>query len=1063
MASTILMREVQDARDLAHKIWLECHNGRSQYHCLAVDVRSMRNVLEDIEEASSSQDTMSAEHATKLQDGVTSCSSALCILELSLFALQRSRHSFNVSKGSGVLRSLKPFAVATLRKTLFSSTAEAILALKALSAVVMLPLEAADSTLSCALAGRSATVDHVADNEFLVQGDSSDDSSHTIETQSLANVDTLKATADSPSAQPSASYPPRLTISPTSTGTVEKAAADPETTASQAIIKGSQPDAVVLTLGLRSPAVITASSSASKQVIVTLADILSTKDGLSCIPGKKSSSSSASQIENDETGKHQITHDKVPPVLHMDPTRFLSDLGAQESVRMPASCVFSPEVALTAAQPDNIQAASAEIPVAPLSRLVQRLKSNARAPTPAAQRSSGIHEISLASASCQAQPELTTVCLDSAATCSPSLHTTSLEDLYSSSRPTTPRPSAESICRDRQIPRGNDHRSSLMQPGLEVDERSAAERTLSQLSFRNSEEEVLMIRASPDCTIGRDGPVSTPTSATSPTYLLSQPTRRPPPPPPIPARPDVASSLAEKDKSLFDAVDALRTSSPENVLVDNVEDRLSRICRCWNNQLWPHAEAYLVEQLGSCSGPSDREAVRRIKHLLGVCASFQDHWQRALVLFVSVLNPGSEEVSDLDSADCAALWWLADTYTPSGRGAEAFLAYCMALQGYALSGSAPHAVVQYLRFEQQCINISRTDFRSQWDAKTGVNRKTSATDTIFNTWIFSQALVKASFDAMALDITQPKPGTGANRSRVNMLHQYDGYKAGSGYATEYRSFQHIALTESMYEADGAWPPKYDPTFCIANVARGRLIERPCDLLEYISTNPGLDFARARAGVWAISRRTRFKCDELQWLVGAVRACLDVMNIEWTEPADSDTTGLCFTARHSLLSRKIATMDFFTVSLFRHSLHSKYSVAVCTDGIRSARISARAKQPETAVTLSKKRLEKFVYTYLKQAYAQRAATDASVLSPTHVDEHIDEAGDQQPRKSATAVDAVIEVLEKSTFLATSESFKDKTTMLVIQPIGPSADMQKRTVEVSPVIKKSSRVVSANATI
>ncbi|OQO03118.1 hypothetical protein B0A48_11373 [Cryoendolithus antarcticus] len=445
-------------------------------------------------------------------------------------------------------------------------------------------------------------------------------------------------------------------MSPTSTGTVEKDAANPETTASRAIIQVSQPDAVVLTLGLRSPAVITGSSSASKQVIVTLADVLSTKDGLRCISGKKSSSSSASQIENDETTKHQPTHDKVVPVLHMDPTRVLSDLGAQESVSMPATpCVSSPEVALEAAQTDNIQVPSAEIPVAPLSRPVQRLKSDALAPTPAAQRSSGIHEISPDSASCQAQPELTTFCLDKAGLCSPSLHNMSLEDLYSSSRPTTPRLSAESTCRDRQIPRGSDHGSCLVQPGLEVDECSEEE-DLVAVELQEFEEEVLIIRAPPDCTIGRDGPVSAPTSATSPTSLLSQPTRRPPPPPPIPARPDVVPSLVEKDKFLFDAPDALRTSSGEDVLVDHIGERLSRICRCWNKQLWPHAEAYLVEQLESCSTPSDHEAARRIRHLLGVCASFQGHWQRALVLFLSVLNPGSEEVTDLDPADCAALW-----------------------------------------------------------------------------------------------------------------------------------------------------------------------------------------------------------------------------------------------------------------------------------------------------------------------------------------------------------------------------------------------------------------------
>ncbi|KAK6434781.1 hypothetical protein LTR95_009039 [Oleoguttula sp. CCFEE 5521] len=1110
MTSMTLMSDVQDARALAYKIWLECRNGQTQYHCLAVDVRNIRNALEVIEEACSSQDTLSAEYATTLQDGVTSCSSALCILEFSLFALQRSRYSFNFSKGSEVLRNLRPVAVVILRKTLLSATADALAELDVLTLMTTSRPEVTTLVVHGPLASTSvqrhgmpastlpnqdsgitaiqATSDHVL---LTAEAPAPVDAVTTIEagvdqhSASIVTMTTKVVTKDPASKPPPGPKPFGLRVD-------AGVPIGPHQNSVPRIAKAALKDDVAVTASPKhsrlSPSVA-ANPGFITELVEAQAKLQKEKldadvELTCCTDVERSASTNESMSPNDPGAQARLLGNGLASSMLQLDDKGLSGHSPEPTHRnrsgdLPvADRTEDSEAAQRPSVPRGLQAplvrTVADIPpglgalqvlqniddytkgasIAPTSRLVQRLRSNGRAPTVKSRAFSVSSDMPSEPASLQARPALSTERIHGKASGNASPHpSSSEEDLYASSRPTTPRVSAENVSADQRALSGKEHRSSTAQPALEVDQRSDEARASSQLSFRHSEDELLGLRTPRDHTATQAGPDSVPMSTVSPTVSSPQLDRRPPPPLPLPPRLDLVTCRPEKNYAGLHELDAPRTSSQDDDSRVMTGERVCRICHCWNNQLWPQAEAYLAEELESHLRSNVTHAARRLRHLLAVCASLQGHWQCALVLFVSVISPAVNELSDLDPADCAALWFLGDVYAILDRQAEALLAYCMALQGYKISGNAPHAIIQCLRSDQQFIGISRADFRSQWDIITNDSKK-SASDTILNTNIFSQALVKRCFDAMALDSARVQLDSTTNRSRVRMLHQYDGNKAGSVYATEYRNLHHIAITPQMFEADAAWPIKYDPMFCIANVARGRIVERPCDLLEYISRNPGLDFTRPRAGVWALSRRARFKCDELMWLVGAVRACLEVMSIEWTESAKPDTSGLCFFARHSLFSSKVATMDYFTISLFRHSLHSKYSVAVCTDGIRSARINTGAKQPGSGVRLSKKRPGKFVYRYLKQAYAQKAETMASVPFPMTTGVVIS----KHPHKPATIIDAVTGVLEKSTFLATSESFKDKTTMLVIQPIGPSVDMQTRIVQCPSAIKKLSREVS-----
>lgn len=104
--------------------------------------------------------------------------------------------------------------------------------------------------------------------------------------------------------------------------------------------------------------------------------------------------------------------------------------------------------------------------------------------------------------------------------------------------------------------------------------------------------------------------------------------------------------------------------------------RMDHICASWNSRYWTKAESYLTRHLSMVQ--HDHEVARKVRHLLGVCASYRGQWQRALALFISVINKPVRELNQLDCGDRAAFYWLGDTYSLLNWNEEALLAYCLA-------------------------------------------------------------------------------------------------------------------------------------------------------------------------------------------------------------------------------------------------------------------------------------------------------------------------------------------------------------------------------------------------
>jgi hypothetical protein len=88
--------------------------------------------------------------------------------------------------------------------------------------------------------------------------------------------------------------------------------------------------------------------------------------------------------------------------------------------------------------------------------------------------------------------------------------------------------------------------------------------------------------------------------------------------------------------------------------------RMDHICASWNSRYWAKAESYLTRHLTMVR--HDYEIARKVRHLLGVCASYRGQWHRALAYFISVINKPVRELNQLDTGDKAAFYWLGDTY-----------------------------------------------------------------------------------------------------------------------------------------------------------------------------------------------------------------------------------------------------------------------------------------------------------------------------------------------------------------------------------------------------------------
>lgn len=397
-------------------------------------------------------------------------------------------------------------------------------------------------------------------------------------------------------------------------------------------------------------------------------------------------------------------------------------------------------------------------------------------------------------------------------------------------------------------------------------------------------------------------------------------------------------------------------------------ERIERICQCWNSQLWDSADAYLMGHLESLVETNRFAAARRVRHLLGVCASFRGQWERALGLFISVLRTPIKSIEDLDAGDCAAAYWLGDAYAMMNRRTEALLAYCIAEQHHLTHDAAAASLRQCLTSDQQAVQLglSKADFKVRW-AQEALNGHDADGDTILHPSIITQEAARACLNSKQSRFQKRPSDAYTDGSRAGLLFSLDKS------TMDFKHYRRMNLTHQAFMVPYLWPMPYDPMFAMENVSRGRLIAYECDLLEVFRTNP--EAKVPRNGPLGLGRMDCFTCSDLEWLIISVRECLRTLEMEWSEVANVE--GVWFLARYHTMRDRIATTDYFSIAIFQQSLRSGYGVEVCPDGISSARLIKCTYEYKRGVEWkAEKRTREYIKRFLDKAYKQRAARGES---------------------------------------------------------------------------------------
>ena len=362
----------------------------------------------------------------------------------------------------------------------------------------------------------------------------------------------------------------------------------------------------------------------------------------------------------------------------------------------------------------------------------------------------------------------------------------------------------------------------------------------------------------------------------------------------------------------------------------------------WNQSDWTRAEATLQDLHRQAISSNQPDVARRLRHMHGVIASVQGRWQQALVTFLSVLRTPIIDDGTLDDGDCAAAYWLGDTYCLLKRPAEALMAYLIAENGSLFRGT--HLRQRILAEQKGCI-CSPTSPNSANDWKTSWEREEKKVDRNAADSILQPRALAKTVEQKLLDRARVRAETrqvstkqhvlDQNHSRV-MAFRVLGADAGS-YDLDYR----LRIGPSAFEISGPWPLMFDPYFAMANVVRSRLFADPCDLLSLIKFDTSLQMPKAGSR----NKKTFFTHHNLQWLIITVRECLTSMKLTISEIANP--MECCFIARWSASSSfyegerargKVATFNFLTISLSRAGFgKSGYVLDVAGEGLYSARI------------------------------------------------------------------------------------------------------------------------------
>ncbi|KAF7193486.1 hypothetical protein HII31_05160 [Pseudocercospora fuligena] len=391
------------------------------------------------------------------------------------------------------------------------------------------------------------------------------------------------------------------------------------------------------------------------------------------------------------------------------------------------------------------------------------------------------------------------------------------------------------------------------------------------------------------------------------------------------------------------------------------KEQVAAITECWNKGRWNEVETWIQDALKKIATLSDAcNTTRRLRHLQGVSASLNGEWERALSLFLSVLQTPLCRPGQLDEGDCVAAIWLGHTYALLGRNAEALLSYTIAEQGSLLQGADAYQLNERVRVERTTCQKGLTKSNLNLRTHRAIQKSHLASDnSIFNAEILTTDAAKAFLDT--IDWTRLETTLDPSQSRATALCDV-GLKSES-----LEEMHKLELKDSAFTPSSPWPLPFDPFFNIANTST--TTSSPCDLLEKIDTKNPPKIAKAAA----LSRKgmNSFTCQDLKWLITKLRECLTRLEISYTEHTNDQETWIDAAYNSFEGKGSVATKVFFTITFFRLTFRSGFGAEVCN--FRSARVRSSEPGIERGVPLEEvKKIKRRVKEFLDRELMRHEA-------------------------------------------------------------------------------------------
>jgi hypothetical protein len=399
----------------------------------------------------------------------------------------------------------------------------------------------------------------------------------------------------------------------------------------------------------------------------------------------------------------------------------------------------------------------------------------------------------------------------------------------------------------------------------------------------------------------------------------------------------------------------------------------------WNQRLWSLAETHLRAILDSLLKGEDNDAqIRRVKHLLGVCSSFQGKWEAAIRYFISVLRVPIVDMLQLDEADGAAAWWLADAYAMLNRRQEAWLAYSLAEHAPMFKPQATRALWQVIDAEKKRVmaGLVPEDFDHIWEKhKTDADALKGSIlhPSVVEADTVSQCF-KTRFNSLpAKQLLRPDQNRAESllKARVPEMATDTSAIAWCNHSAPER------LRPSAFLSRSPWPLPFDPFFTMANVQRGRFVAHEGDLSHSRRSSEDLSGRKKARRSIPILEGYCLTSESLPQLVAALRETLRTLEIAFIE--EPDAANMAFRCRYAQMAQGVATTYYFSITVSR-GLTAKYGVKIAPDGLCAARLvgSSNAGEQERGVPVSERAtLKKLIKDTFDRAFKARRRASGGI--------------------------------------------------------------------------------------